>query len=247
MRIKFSITFLLILLVLTAVGIRVWQKTRALDHFEVDVAGRLVKQLPKNTKIKILRNPDYHRHDENVVQLEKLPAPIHGDYSSSGCVAEFWAPGVNGNEEKLFSIIIDAEMFDRCRTITLRLDKPEPVLKPDPDFWASLRWSPNLTQRMRYLDLPWLDQAKNELAPMPVLPNLVVRRETPDEILETLPIRHYDCQFDGLHAEFAEESPPKLVHGDKLHFSVTYESGGLFDPVVTEFVLQYNEQRHKLW
>ena len=115
----------------------------------------------------------------------------------------------------------------------MRLDKPTPELKPEPGFFTSQKWSPNLTKRMRYLELPWWDSTRQTLAPIPKLPDLVVSRVAGNEILERVPLKHYDCQFDYFFGEYAETVDPEIECGDELQFSVTYDSGGLFNPILS--------------
>ena len=242
MRRTFSIAFLLFFTLVAAVAVLIWQSLQPMDHFEIAIAGALVEVLPSNTQLRINRNPDDHRRDEVVIDANELPARIQ-PYSRSGCVVEFWS-GDEPDEEKLFSIAVDRELFDRFRVITLRLDQPTPELKPDPLFWASLRWSANITKRMRYVDLPSWDG--KSLRPLQDLPNMVVTKQPADKpvLVEKTRLQRHDCDFDYFYGEFADGTAPSIEHNDKLHFSVTYDSGGLFKPIQTDFTLNYNAKRH---
>ena len=68
---QFSISSLLALILICAVGLIVW-KNQPMDHFELAVAGELVAKLPEGTQLKIFRNPDYKR------SLQNLPTESDG-------------------------------------------------------------------------------------------------------------------------------------------------------------------------
>ena len=241
MKPQFSIAALLFLTLVSAGAIHVWQISRPLDHFELAVSGILLEELPPDTTIVIVRNPDYHRSIDCELALGDLPAQLPHGFSKSGCVVEFWANNNLGQEERLFSVVLDKELFDKFRLITVKLDEPTVVLKPDLDFWASQAWSPNITQRMRYRELPWVNPATQMLAPLPELPTMTVSRD--DIILEQCVLKKHQCMLDSYHGEFGENGYPHLQHGDILLFSVTYESGA-FDPIETSFLLKYDSKRH---
>ena len=242
---QFSISSLLVLILICAVGLFVW-KNQPMDHFELAVAGELVAKLPEGAQLKIFRNPDYKRSLQNYqLNLTDLPVQISNQWRDTGCVVEFHAPDPHGQTEKLFSIVVDREMFDEFRVITLRLDRPTPVLHPDFDCWDSQVWSACITKRMRYRDLPWWDSKLQRLAKISALPEMNVTNKKSNELLQKVPLRHESCLFDYAFGYFDVDKSPKLADQDELIFSVNYDSGGLFEPIKTEFHFRYNEKRHR--
>ena len=219
MKITFSIASLLIVTTVTALGIRGWQLSRPLDHFELDVSGSMAAKLPQETVLRIVENPDYRRTVTCEFTISDLPARLPLSYSRRGCVVEFWSAGTYP-EQKLFSVAVDRTLFDQFRVVKLKLDKPNPELNADVDFWASQRWSPNLTRRMRYLDLPYWNSKTQRLEPIPEMPKLVVTDVTSGEILDRCSLDHRDCDFNGYYAELAHKKRYNLRHGDTHEFSV---------------------------
>lgn len=244
MKITFSIASMLIVMAVASVAIRGWQLSRPLDHFELDVAGDFANKLPADTLLRIVENPDGRPAVDCEIKLTDLPTPLPKSYSGRGCVVQFWS-NIDTEEQKLFSIFVDRDMFDEFRVITLRLDKPRPELNADLDFWATQRWSPVLTRRMRYLDLPWWNAETNRIEPIPEMPQLVVSDLKSGEILERCDLEHEQCNFDGYYAQIAEKQPHGLKDGDRLLFSVEYDSGGLFETIDTKSKFKYNRRRHK--
>ena len=108
MKLSFSLATLLLVVLASALATRIWQATRPIDHFEVDIAGVLASKLPPNTELRILRNPDHDRRIDCRVGVADLPVELTADYSFSGCVAEFWSTDATGLEQRLFSIAVDS-------------------------------------------------------------------------------------------------------------------------------------------
>lgn len=244
MKLTFSIASLLVIMACTAIAIRGWQVTRPLDHFEIDVDGVLVSKLPADTFLKIVENPDHRPIVDCEFKVSDLPAPLQKGYPRRGCVIEFWSD-IDSSEQKLFSVFVDRSLFDRFRVITVKLDEPTPELKADLDFWATQKWSPNLSRRMRYHELPWWNTETKRLEPIPKMPHLIVANPSNGEIVERCRLEHEQCDFDGYYAQIFEASPHNLQDGDTLLFSVEYDSGGLFETINTESKFKYNRRRHK--
>lgn len=243
----FSIATLFVLTTLAAVSVFVWQVTHPLDHFKLDVSGAVVTKLPPDTELHIIANPDHKPGWEPEVELnlKDLPAVLPVNYSRRGCVVEFWTGTLDSEERMLFSVVVDRQLFDRFRVITLRLDKPTTELNAVVDFWATQRWSPNSTRRMRYFELPWWNQAKGRLEPIPKMPELTVTDARTGAVLERNSLEHHECDFTGYYAEIAYKTPLKLRDGDKLAFTVVYDSGGLFTTISTVEQFNYSEGRHR--
>ena len=243
MKLTFSITSLLFLLTITAFGIRGWQLFQPLDHFELEITGALANKLPLDTTLRFVENPDYKRIVSFELEIDDLPATLPIGFSRRGCVVEFWSK-VGPAEQKLFSVVLDRDLFDRFRVITLKLDKPTPEINADFDCWVTQRWSPNLTRRMRYLDLPWWNNKSQRLEPIPAMPKLVVTDLSNGEIVERCSLARQECNFTGHFAELAEKTTYSLRDGDTLEFSVEYDSGGLFDTTETKTTFKFNQGRH---
>ena len=244
MKITFSIMSLLVVLTITAFGVRGWQLSRPLGHFELEITGTLADKLPLNTTLRFVENPDHRRTVSCELEVGDLPASLPTGYSRRGCVVEFWSM-VGASEQKLFSVVLDRDLFDSFCVITLKLDKPTPELNADFDFWATQRWSPNLTRRMRYLDLPWWNKKSQRLEPIPEMPKLAVVDVSNGEIVERCNLVRQECNFTGHFAELAEKTPYNLRDGDTLEFSVEYDSGGLFDTIETKTTFNFNKGRHE--
>ena len=243
MKRTFSITFLIAVLTVCALiawGYQVF--SRQLDHFKLDVSGALVSKLPPDTRLRIVENPDYERKVDSEFKLQDLPAELPVNYTKRGCVVEFWSCTNRSEEQKLFSVVVDRELFDKFRIIDLKLDKPTPELSLQADFWNSLKWSPNLSHQIRYLDLPWWNSSSKKLEPIPQTPELILARADSDEILERTRLNHYACEFEGFYADVDEERSLNLRDGESLVFSVTYDSGGLFESIRTSRAFQYTEE-----
>ena len=246
MKPTYSIATLLVLTLVTAVSIRVWQTSQPMDHFELDASGPLVQLLPNDAKLKLLRSSEHDREVVCEFELKELPAMLPVDFSRNGCVVEFWACDQNEIEQCLFSVVVDKTLFDEFRVITLKLDKPIPELLPCYGDYAKQAWSPRISQRMRYRELPWLDETTQTLAPIPNMPEMIVTRERTGEIIERCPFFKEWCRLNHYFAHFALNSSPVIEDGENLVFSVSYDSG-LCDPIISEFHFRFNEKRDKFW
>ncbi len=217
-----------------------------MDHFEIDIAGEIADLLSPQTQIRIVRNPERHRSIDSVHSLSDLPAKIPAHYSSTGCVAEFWCADSNKSDQLLFSVVVDKELFDEFRVITLRLDRPTPELKPEYDYWAVQAWSPNITRRMRYRELPWFNTATNQFEPMPRQPEMMVTLASTGEILETCPLAKEVCRLDYRFGDFTGSSRTRFKRGEEIVFSVNYTSN-IFKPIDTQHVVSFDPGKHKIY
>ena len=244
MKITFSIASILIFTAVASFAIRGWQLSHPLDHFEIDVGGAFATKLPADTFLRIVENPDHRPVVDCEIKLCDLPTRLPKAYSRRGCVVQFWS-NIDTEEKKLFSIFVDRNLFDEFRVITLKLDKPTPEINADLDFWATQRWSPVLTRRMRYLELPWWNAERNRLEPMPEMPQMIVSDSKNRRLVERCQLEREQCNFDGYYAQIAENQPHNLQDGDGLLFSVEYDSGGLFEKIETKSEFKDNNRRHK--
>ncbi len=141
--------------------------------------------------------------------------------------------------EKLFSILLSPDLFDKPRKINVRLAKPTPTIRP---FWGGreLKYTPSITKRMSYRDLPNWDAKTERLVPAkspPVLKmsdstgNLILSQEMGDGCMGAK-------WFTRLKDVSANDKPHTFI------FSVLYESGGLFEPIETNLRFEYDPELH---
>ncbi|MCY2987149.1 MAG: hypothetical protein NTY19_04675 [Planctomycetota bacterium] len=131
-----------------------------------------------------------------------------------------------------FSVTLNHDLFDRARTVNILLDSPEPRLHAD-FGWSGglfLFYSPNITKRMFYRDLPRWDATKGRIVQSPAPVVLVTRLRDgvtvySGEMGDSCRASRWFIQPGALAS--------KLEDGEAYRASVRYDSGGLFPPTNT--------------
>lgn len=235
---QFSILATLTLVTVVAIAIRIWLSLLPMDHFEIVVSGDVVLRLEPNTQIVLWRNGKV-RTKPTICAIEDLPLRMPRDeFLGQSCRICFHSPTSN---ELLFSVQLDSSLFDRPRRVNVKLDAPNPELKPFALGWRNFRYTANITQRMRYYDLPQLDSSTGKLSPLTTTPLFRVQNLTSGQTL------HESRMGNGcMGSRWFERLDQEIIPDDKdrLRFSANYDSGGLFKPIETTFDFQYSSALH---
>ncbi|MEL6108274.1 MAG: hypothetical protein AAFU85_19785, partial [Planctomycetota bacterium] len=147
---------------------------------------------------------------------------------------------LSDNRLPLLSVTLSRELFDKPRPINVKLDAPNPHIRPLFSLRRDVRYTAGISQRMRYRNLPRWDQTRKTLA-VPVPPSIKIWR-----------LRDGSSVYDGKMTEgcmglrwFAVIDQSMALHdGDLYRMKVEYDSGGLFPKIVTSRDFRYDRTRH---
>jgi len=154
---------------------------------------------------------------------------------------KLWVVEFSDARGLLFSLELSPELFDKSRTINAPLNKPNPHILPTFRFRRrSIRYHAGITKRIHYRDLPFWDKDKKKFGKSKA-PTFVVTQVTDNSILQTIAMES-GCM--GFKWDAAIDRKIRIANKTKLQFSVTYDSGGLFDEIKTTYDFTYQTSLH---
>ncbi len=209
------------------------------SEFEFTVSGDLVDKLEPGTRV-LIWNPVTETQPRWVrFSIEELPVSVPFKQLSAGhnWIAEFTGPK---DRRLLFSIVLSPDLFDKPRKIDLKLDRPNPRIRPSDVGRFHFQYVSAITQRMSYNDLPCWDQQRQRLvaAKPPVM--TIFRRSDGVNVHESQ--MENGCM--GLKWFTYIDDLGDLGTKMDLQLSVRYESGGLWGPIETNLDFTYQKSRH---
>lgn len=225
---------------LVAAALFCWQQLQPPTDFRIVVSGALVDELPPDTTLSFWRISD-SRSEPIVRSVSALP--IHLPYDQlSGKVWNVSFTSEKLGKAPLFTLELSRDLFDSPRKINIKLDPPVPQLRPMFDDWTYIRYTPNLSQRMTYRDLPRWDRSGTQLTNEHFVPVLKVVNETTGIEIHHGPMNE-GCWGSQWFARL--KRIPEIADGEILRYTVNYPSGGSFGEIETEFRLTFNKARHR--
>ncbi|MBL8855171.1 MAG: hypothetical protein JNK57_14490 [Planctomycetaceae bacterium] len=150
-----------------------------------------------------------------------------------------WIVEFRNDQGILFSIELSPDLFDEPREISVKLDAPRPLIRPVFAGPGDIRYTGNITQRIKYRDLPRIDGKTKQLmlSAKPIL--AIVDAQSGRELNRSE--MHSGCLGFCWWSKFLDYNPPDRT---SLEFVVTYDSGGLFETIVTKRSFTFHQNLH---
>lgn len=190
--------------------------------FSLHIEGVVAKKLQPEMKVVMWSVSGVDRPFEMVnFTVADFPKSLDwNQFKNRGWVIEFYT-----DKRIAFSLELSPDLFDRSRKISLKLNQPEPVIRPILGLMGDIRYTGNITRRMKYREFPRQDPTSGKLI------HSVKPRMRFTEVL-TGTSKTVDCRQGcfGYYwwARLPVVDPPS---GTEFDLQVTYDSGGLFKTV----------------
>ncbi len=205
------------------------------EGFELCLSGKLAELLPDDTSL-VFWHPST-KIDGATVAIANFPAHLPANqFTDKAWHVNF----VSANQGPLFSMTLSADLFDKPRTIDLKLDRPSPHIIPTFFFGKNAKYFAGITKRMRYRDLPRWDHANDRFG-RPATPKMIVTRLADGKLIHNAPMED-GCMASRWWA-FLDKNI-KLKDGVTYRFAVVYDSGGLFPVFETSKDFTYWSHLH---
>ena len=189
------------------------------DDYELRLSGKLVDLLPDDTRL-VFWHPSTKITGAaySAANLpERLPA---AKFSGKTWHVNF----ISETQGQLFSVTLSQDLFDKPRTITIKLDQPNSHIRPTFFFGKNVAYFAGITKRMRYRDLPYWDDANDSFG-TPIAPVMTMTCLKNGETIHDAPMED-GCMASRWWAFIDKDV--SLQNGVTYRFAVTYDSGGLF-------------------
>jgi hypothetical protein len=183
------------------------------------------------------------KHGQRTFPVAELPAllPV-SEYSDRSWHVDFWSPS---EKQTLFSVTLSRDLFDTPRKINIKLDPPKPQLRPFVDDWRNPLYTANISQRMQYRKLPYWDASLGKLISGTNVPELRVTRQETGAVVHASSMAENSCYFWWPQQWYAPmDHTIQFPDNTKLIYSVTYDSGGLFDTFNAKWEFNYHSALH---
>ena len=170
-------------------------------------------------------------------RIEDLPLKLPvKDFKNRYTRIYFYSPTLNKN---IFSMEMDGSLLDKPRPIRLLLNCPKASLRTTWD-WSRVRFTARVSNRMRYMDLPYWDKSARKLVPMPRPPMLKYKiGNQPEREIE---MRDFCYGFKWFALLPYDENKPNS--DTTIRYRIKYDLGGAFKPIRARFEYDYRADRH---
>lgn len=207
------------------------------SDFEFTLSGVVADKLDPRTRL-IFWNPVVDPKNWAQFSIADLPITLPAEqFGRRRWHVEFMSPGEGG----VLSVTLSAALFDRPRKINVKLDAPTPHIRPLFSFGdRDIMYFAGITRRMRYRDPPVWDSRRNKLVRSQP-PVMRITRVADGAVLQEAPMES-GCTASKWHA-FIDDSV-EIPNKTDLRFSVTYDSGGLFETITTTYDFTYHKGAH---
>jgi hypothetical protein len=209
------------------------------SDFEFTLSGALAGKLERGTRV-LIWSPVIETKPKWVeFSIEDLPVtvPFQQLNAQHVWIVTFRSPT---DRAVVLSLELSHELFDRPRRIDLTLDRPNPHIKPSSLGRLQFYYHSGITQRMSYRELPFWDKDRQRIvaATPPVM--RIVRLSDGAELQQS------EMQEGCMGSMWWTSIDPSIGLGEHaaLQFTVRYDSGGLWDPIVTKLGFAYHEALH---
>lgn len=206
-------------------------------NFSLHFDGVVARKLTPDTAIRMW-SPYYYDGRPSIVKKYTV-----GDFPQKLDSTTFgkrtWIVEFRNDQGILFSIELSRDLFDEPRKIRVKLDAPKPLIRPTFGGPGHIRYTGNITQRILYRDLPRIDK-KSEKLVLSSSPTLAILDARTGEKMKSSEM-YSGCLGFCWWAKFLDVDPPDKTN---LEFVVTYDSGGLFETIVTKCEFTFHENLH---
>ena len=209
------------------------------SDFEFTVSGDLTDKLEPGTHV-LIWSPVIETQPRWVTfSISDLPVSVPFKQIKAG---HYWIATFTSSTENLtmFSIVLSPELFDKPRKINLKLDRPNPRIRPSDLGGLHFQYYSGITQRMKYRDLPFWDNKLQKIvaAKPPVM--TIIRESDGVKVFES---KMEDGCMGAKWFTFIDDSV-NLGKRANLQVIVHYDSGGLWKPIETKLDFTYDKLRH---
>ena len=203
------------------------------ENFELSITGQLVEKLEPGTKI-LVGTIGASKKSPSVsmsTSVEGLPLYLPKKHFQNHYLRVwFYSPS---SKEAIFSMEVSSDLFDKVRSIKLKLDQPKPSLRTTV-WWDTVQYKPSITNRMAYMNLPYWDNEIGKLVPAPQKPMLHV--DNGNDKTAVIEMRAI-CMGNKWYGRLPRDLAPKT--NTKITYTVDYDSGGAFEKMSTKFQYDY--------
>ena len=209
------------------------------SDFEFTLSGPLASKLDPGTRV-LIWNPVIETKPKWVdFSIEDLPVTV--PFEQLGA-RHIWIVSFVSRAQRrtVFSIGLAPELFDKPRRIDLKLDRPSPRIRPSCLGRLDFQYYSGITQRMWYRELPfWDKECQRIVAAKPPLLSIV-------RVSDGVNLQESEMEEGCMGSKWWAMIDRSLDLGEKtdLQFVVRYNSGGLWDPIVTKLDFTYHETLH---
>ncbi len=210
------------------------------SDFEFTVSGDLVDKLEPGTRVLIWSPVTETKPRWVRASIEDLPISVPFKQLNAGhnWVATFTSPK---DRQPVFSIVLSPDLFDKPREINLKLDRPNPRIRPSALGRLNFQYYSAITQRMKYGDLPSWDKERQRLvaAKPPVM--TIIR------VSDGVKVQESEMEDGCMGSKWFTHIHDSVDLGKKtdLELSVRYDSGGLWELIETKLDFTYHKSRHR--
>lgn len=205
-------------------------------NFSLHFDGVVARKLTPDTAIRMW-SPYYSGKPSIIKEYTVRDFPQKLD--STTFEKRYWIVEFRNDQGILFSIELSPDLFDEPRKIKVKLDAPKPVIQPFFIGPGDIRYTGNITQRMRYRDLPRINKKSKKLV-LSSNPTLAIVDARTGEIMKSSEM-YSGCLGFGWWEKFLDVDPPDKTN---FEFVVTYDSGGLFETMVTKCEFTFHKSLH---
>ena len=209
------------------------------SDFEFTISGDLTDKLKPGTRVLIWSPVSETKPRWVRFSIEDLPVSVPFKQLDAGhnWVATFTSPT---ERHLVFSMVLSGGLFDKPRRINLKLDRPNPRIRPDILGRLHFQYYSAITQRMKYGYLPFWDEELQRLvaAKPPVM--TILRASDGVKVYES---EMEDGCMGSKWFTFIYDSIDLGKRTD-LQLIVRYDSGGLWEPMETKLNFAYDKSRH---
>jgi len=204
--------------------------------FRLSVSGELADNLAPDTQLRFWY-PTTDTSDWATFAIADLPLTLPFDqFKERQWHVRFESESAGSS----FSVVLSQDLFDKPRLIDIKLDAPQPSIRPIFGFRRDVLYTPSITRRMLYHDLPQWDGESQSLthSQPPIMVITSLRDGTiiyDGELFE-------GCMASGWLAIIDRNTD--LRDGETYRMAVTYDSGGLFPPITTTRDFTYHVSLH---
>ncbi len=239
-----SANFLFLVIALWAgfLGVSALLEGPAVSHaqnFELVLSGEVAKKLPPRVAVAASTIGTYQAPYISTTRMaEDFPLELpFAHYKDRDVFLSFFATGPDAG--KLFSVRLSSDLFDKPRRINVKLSKPSPKIRGILG-WGEFRYTPAITKRMFYRELPFLDAKAGELVASPA-PPVFELVDADGKVLARKPMGD-GCMGSKWFVKIDDALWPKSSKDFILR--VKYDSGGLFETIQTESKFRYLPRLH---
>ena len=206
------------------------------SDFQVALRGKLASVLPDDTRL-VFTSESMAVRDRPTTVVSQLPITLpYEKFKNRSCRVFFTSKSTRSS----FSIEVSRDLFDRPRTINIKLDAPTPHITPIFGLVRTIRYDAGITKRMKYIDLPYWNTELNSLdSTLP--PQMRIESLQDKSVLYNRKMTA-GCMGAKWFADIDRDI--ELKDGATYRITATYNSGGLFPVNTTTRDFTYHAALH---